>query len=99
MEQTKRKTPKPKGFRVDEMVNRLDLPLDARLPLITLAYGPKTRSQVAKAARKSGVDVAAGIARLVEEGLVEARDGELHMRPVEAWENDTHFMAALAVRW
>ncbi len=99
VEKKTRKAPTPKGLKLTDMVQRLGLPLDAILPLITLSFGPATREQLFKAGKRDGTNVGAGIARLVEEKLIEARDGALHMRPIESWESDKHFMAALAVRW
>jgi hypothetical protein len=96
------KTSTPKGMKAFEMAIRVNVPLAAKLVLSDLSTGPSTRSRLLRRSTKYGVGreaVEAGITRLVEERLIEARDGMLHMRPIEEWEDDGHFMAALAMRW
>jgi hypothetical protein len=36
---------------------------------------------------------------LVQEGLIEVRNGKVFLLPVEAFTKDEHFLAALEIRW
>jgi hypothetical protein len=98
-----------KTVNPDDVIDRLDLPEDAKMVLAYLASGPAYYDRVVHKLKRAGVDVLTAVRQLVEterlvDGVVEKRDGKddrllLTTRPVEEWDVDRHFMAALAVRW
>jgi hypothetical protein len=92
-------------------VDRLPLTNDARAVLRRLLAGPAFYDVIEKALKRTA-DVPAGTSALLDAKLV---DGEvqkhtnrrgrpvdrllLTMRPVEKWEDDALFLAAVGVRW
>jgi hypothetical protein len=97
----------PRELEKFAMLNRVNVSPDAKVVLQDLAIsgGADTRERVIQRLKRVphlrvyNMDFGAGIANLIEEGLVEARDGQLHLRPFEEWRNEAHFMSALALRW
>jgi hypothetical protein len=87
------------------ITRRLALPVDAIRVLGTLlALDTVPQTGITFGGKTSDRRVARAVERLAAEKLIEVdvEDGGvtiLHALPIEQWENETHFMRAVGVRW